>query len=161
MATLHSARTNIYSLQYHIIFVTKYRRKVLTEEIRNLLIDNMRKTAKDRHVTIEEANGEQDHLHLLIDARPDTDLPNLIKILKGASARAAFKHHPEIKQQLWGGHLWSPSYFIATVSENTEQHIREYIKNQGEVKQDQEHVWEETRKRHRNKYIKQQAQKQG
>ncbi|HCU8684658.1 TPA: transposase, partial [Enterococcus faecium] len=49
---------------------------------------------------------------------------------KGASARLLFKKHPELKQLLWGGHLWNPSYFVATVSENTEEQIRKYIQNQ-------------------------------
>ena len=57
-------------------------------------------------------------------------IPNMVKALKGVSARLLFKAHPEIKRQLWGGHLWNPSYFVATVSENIEEQIRAYIKGQ-------------------------------
>lgn len=52
--------------------------------------------------------------------------------MKGTSSRYLFKYHPEIREKLWDGHLWSPSYFIATVSENTEQQIRDYIQSQKE-----------------------------
>ena len=54
----------------------------------------------------------------------------MVKALKGVSARLLFKAHPEIKRQLWGGHLWNPGYFVATVSENIEEQIRAYIKGQ-------------------------------
>lgn len=54
----------------------------------------------------------------------------MLKALKGVSARLLFKSHPEIKQSLWGGHLWNPSYFVATVSEKTEEEIRQYIRSQ-------------------------------
>ena len=57
----------------------------------------------------------------------------MIKALKGVSARLLVKEYGnELKKQLWGGHLWNPSYFIATVSENTETQIRNYIKSQKE-----------------------------
>lgn len=151
MAVLHRGRTNVYSLEYHVVFVTKYRRKALTEEIREDLAEYIAMRCRQRGVTLLEANGEEDHLHLLIDARPDTDIPNLLKVLKGASARHVFSEHPEVKEILWCGHLWSPSYFICTVSENTEEHVREYIRNQGEAKPDREHQWEATRRKHARK----------
>ena len=56
----------------------------------------------------------------------------IAKVLKGVSARLLFKQYPELKKQLWGGHLWNPSYFVATVSENTEEQIRNYINSQKE-----------------------------
>ena len=73
---------------------------------------------------------DKDHIHLLIECTPQHYIPNIVKILKGVSARFLFKKHPELKNQLWGGHLWNPSYFVATVSENTEQQIRQYIQRQ-------------------------------
>jgi putative transposase len=56
----------------------------------------------------------------------------MIKALKGVSARLLLKEFPELKEKLWGGHLWNPSYFIATVSENTEEQIKQYILSQKE-----------------------------
>ena len=55
---------------------------------------------------------------------------NIVKALKGISARLLFKEHPGLKSKLWGGHLWNHSYFVATVSENTEEQIRDYIRSQ-------------------------------
>lgn len=73
---------------------------------------------------------DKDHIYLLIDWSPQHLIPNIIKALKGVSARIIFQKHPELKSQLWGGSLWNPSYFVATVSENTEEQIRQYIQNQ-------------------------------
>lgn len=86
--------------------------------------------AKDNNFMIEEMETDLDHIHLLISCNPQHYIPNIIKALKGVSARLLFKEFPELKSKLWGGHLWNPSYFIATVSENTEEQIREYIKSQ-------------------------------
>ena len=71
-----------------------------------------------------------DHVHLLVDCKPQIRLSDAIKVLKGNTARWLFLKYPEIKGQLWGGHLWNPSYFVATVSERTLDQVEEYINNQ-------------------------------
>jgi putative transposase len=88
--------------------------------------------ATDNGFTISEIETDSDHIHLLIDCTPQHSIPTMIKALKGVSARLLFKEFPNLKKKLLGGHLWNPSYFVATVSENTEQHIRQYICNQKE-----------------------------
>ena len=76
-------------------------------------------------------NTDLDHVHLLIECSPQHYIPDMLKALKGVSARLLMKEFGVVlKKKLWGGHLWSPSYFVATVSENTESQIREYIQNQ-------------------------------
>ena len=68
-----------------------------------------------------------------LDCKPQHYIPNIIKALKGVSARLLMlEYKDELKKKLWGGHLWNPSYFISTVSENTEEQIRIYIKSQKE-----------------------------
>ena len=71
-----------------------------------------------------------DHIHLLVDCKPQLRLSDAIKILKGNTARWLFINHPEIKKQLRGGHLWNPSYFVATVSDRTLEQVKNYIDNQ-------------------------------
>jgi putative transposase len=71
-----------------------------------------------------------DHIHLLISCTPQHFIPTIVKILKGNTARHLFMHHPELKSKLWDGHLWNPSYFVATVSDNTAEQITEYIDHQ-------------------------------
>ena len=130
MSKVTYGRGYVYSIKYHIVWCTKYRHKVLVDKIDDKLKEIIEGIANDNNFTIEEMETDLDHIHLLINCSPQHYIPNLIKALKGVSARLLFKEFPELKNKLWGGHLWNPSYFVATVSENTEEQIREYIKSQ-------------------------------
>ena len=132
MSNVYHGRGSIYCIEYHIVWCVKYRRKVLTNKIENSLKEILNKIAEDNNFNILEINGYLDHIHLLIECSPQHYIPNILKALKGVSARLLMKEFPFIKSKLWGGHLWNPSYFIATVSENTEEQIRNYIKSQKE-----------------------------
>ena len=112
------------------MWVTKYRRRVITEAIGTRLADLFSEIAQPHNVRILEFNWEADHVHLLVSASPCLHIPAFIQSMKGVSSRVLFLEFPEIRRKLWGGHLWSPSYFIATVSENTEAQIQRYIQNQ-------------------------------
>lgn len=130
MEVIHG-RGYVYSIQYHIVWCVKYRHPILTEEVETDLINIINKIAEDNNFQILECNGDKDHIHLLINCSPQHYIPDMIKALKGVSARLLMKKYgDELKKKLWGGHLWNPSYFIATVSENTEEQIRDYIKSQ-------------------------------
>lgn len=133
MSQVKKGRGYVYCIEYHIVWCVKYRHKILTDKIESKLIEILNKIAKDNEFKILEINGDLDHVHLLIECAPKHYIPNIIKALKGVSARLLMKEYErELKRNLWGGHLWNPSYFIATVSENTEEQIRNYISNQKE-----------------------------
>lgn len=124
-------RGYVYSIQYHIVWCVKYRHKVLTPKIEKRLYEILNKIAEDNSFQILECNGDLDHIHLLVNCSPQHYIPDMIKALKGVSARLLMKEYEEeLKKKLWCGHLWNPSYFVATVSENTEEQIRKYIQNQ-------------------------------
>ena len=124
-------RGYVYSIQYHIVWCVKYRHKVIIEQIENKLIEILNKIADDNGFQILECNADKDHIHLLVNCSPQHYIPDMIKALKGVSARILMKEFDEeLKKKLWGGHLWNPSYFVATVSGNTEEQIRKYIQNQ-------------------------------
>lgn len=127
-------RGYVYSIEYHIVWCVKYRHKILTSEIEERLINILKNIASDNGFEIIEINTDLDHVHLLISCSPQHYIPNMIKALKGVSARLLMKEYGDtLKRKLYGGHLWNPSYFIATVSENTESQIKEYIQNQKKV----------------------------
>lgn len=124
-------RGYVYSIEYHIVWCVKYRRKVINKCVEQSLIHILNNIADDNGFQILEVNTDQDHVHLLVSCSPQHYIPNIIKALKGVSARLLMKEYGDnLRNQLWGGHLWNPSYFIATVSENTESQIREYIQKQ-------------------------------
>lgn len=133
MSGITKGRGYVYAIEYHIVWCVKYRRKVLTGEVKAYLYELLYKIAEENGVHIVELNGETDHIHMLVTCSPQVYIPNLMKALKGVSARLLMKQFgDELKSKLWAGHLWNPSYFIATVSENTEQQIQEYIQSQKE-----------------------------
>jgi len=130
MAEIRYGRGYVYSIQYHIVWCVKYRRRVLLGEVEKDLKKAMIEIAGNYGVTIVEVETGQDYIHLLVECTPQHYIPDILKTLKGVSARRLFQLHPEIKQKLWGGHLWNPSYFVATASEDTETQIRTYIQSQ-------------------------------
>lgn len=127
---LNYSRTSVYSLKYHLILVTKYRKDVLVGPIKQELEQLLISMTEQFGGKILEMEIMPDHVHMLVDASPKNSLSSMMKGYKGVSARMLFMHHPELKKQLWGGHLWQPSYFACTVSERSEELIKEYIRNQ-------------------------------
>ncbi len=123
-------RGYVYSLQYHIVWTTKYRKRVLIGNIEMDIKEYLKTTLNSLDMTPIAMEIMPDHIHLLVDCKPQTKLSDAIKILKGNTARWLFIAHPELKAQLWGGHLWNPSYFVATVSERTLTQVKKYIDNQ-------------------------------
>ena len=123
-------RGYVYSLQYHIVLVTKYRKPIFTgsieADVRQYLLETLQ-SLEMRPLAMEVM---PDHIHLLVDCKPQLRLSDAVKILKGNTARWLFLKHPELKKQLWGGHLWNPSYFAATVSERTLEQVTRYINSQ-------------------------------
>ncbi len=119
-----------YSLQYHIVWCTKYRKRLFVSGIEEEVKEHLQETAKDLQINIIAMEVMPDHIHLLVDCKPQFRPSDAIKILKGNTARWMFIAHPELKKHLWGGHLWNPSYFIATVSDRSLEQVERYIREQ-------------------------------
>ena len=129
MEVIHG-RGCVYSIQYHIVWCVKYRHKILVSNIEKRLLEILNIVAECEDFQILEANTDKDHIHLLINCSPQHYIPDIIQKLKGISSRMLIKAFgEELKKKLWGGHLWNPSYFVSTVSENTEEQIIKYIQN--------------------------------
>lgn len=128
--TVTHGRGYVYSLQYHIVWVTKYRKPIFTDniemDVKTYLVDILKSLDMD----IIAMEVMPDHIHLLVSCKPQLRLSDAIKILKGNIARWLFIKHPEIKKQLWGGHLWNPSYFVVTVSDRSYEQVKQYINSQ-------------------------------
>ena len=120
----------MYSLQYHIVWCTKYRKQIFVSGLDEEVKAHLQTTANDLQARILAMEVMPDHIHLLLDCKPQLRPSDAIKILKGNTARWLFMKHPELKNQLWGGHMWNPSYFVATVSERSQEQIKKYISEQ-------------------------------
>jgi putative transposase len=123
-------RGSVYTLQYHLVWCTKYRKGVLVGNIAEEIQASLKTTAEELGIAIDVMEVMPDHIHLLIDCKPQCRLSDAVKVFKGNTARWLFMEHPELKKELWGGHLWNPSYFVVTVSERSSEQVRRYIEEQ-------------------------------
>lgn len=130
MSNINYGRGYVYSLKYHLVWCTKYRKNILNGRVESKVKELIEKIAQDHDIIILEMETEGDHIHMLIDCKPQHYLPSIIKAFKGTSARFLFLEYPELREELWGGHLWNPSYFVSTISEHTESQIKAYIQKQ-------------------------------
>ena len=125
-------RGYVYDLYYHIVWCVKYRHKILVNEVKDDFIDIITNICKNNNYELIEINTDMDHVHILLGLSPQDSIPVVMKTLKGVSARLLNqKHKALISKVLYDGHIWSPSYYIATTSDNIMDNIKEYIKNQG------------------------------
>jgi putative transposase len=122
----------VYLIRLHIIFVTKYRRKVLSKEIRDFLGETMGDILKQWKCSLIEFGGEEDHIHALIDIHPSLNISGLINNLKSATSkktRNRFKEH--ISKFYWKPYLWNRAYYVGSVGSVSLETIQKYIEKQG------------------------------
>jgi len=129
---LDSSSHSVYSLNYHLIFCVKYRRKVLVEKISNRLKELVSEVSKEFQVKIIELGTDKDHIHILFKTKPTVNMTKYINSIKGVSSRKLFLEFPEIKLKLWKGHLWSRSYCLLTTGQTTLDILRRYVESQDE-----------------------------
>ena len=132
---LRHGRTCVFALHVHLVFVTKYRRCVFTKQILKDLFDIFAGVCRDFGATLEEMEGERDHVHLLVNYPPKYSVSKLVNSLKGVSSRLIRKKgYSTVQESLWGSHLWSPSYFAGSCGGAPISVIRQYIENQSPPK---------------------------
>ena len=108
-----TGRHCVFKLHVHLVFVTKYRKKVFTNEILEDLEIILSDVCQNFETELVEMNGETEHIHLLLNYPPKVSISKLVNSLKGVSSRLIRKQHPELKKSSPKGGLWSPSYFGA------------------------------------------------
>ena len=128
---IRTGRHCSFELHVHLVFVTKYRRKVFTPTIIQHLRLIFAKICRDFDAQLVEIEGERDHVHLLINYPPKIAVSKLVNSLKGASSRIIRKQgYATIEKALWGGSLWSRSYFAGSCGGAPIDIIRKYIEQQ-------------------------------
>jgi putative transposase len=127
---LRHGRHCVFALHVHLVFVTKYRKRVFTQKTILELKEIFRSICTQFEAELVEFDGESDHVHLLVNYPPKIAISKLVNALKGVSSRLLRKAHPEIASKYWKGVLWSPSYFAASCGGAPISIIKQYIENQ-------------------------------
>ena len=131
MENLKHGRTCVFNINYHIVWSTKYRRKVLSDDIEKRLKEILVDVGKQKGFEIAEIEVcQKDHVHVFVSAIPKISISYIAKMMKGISGRLLLKEFPEISKELWNGELWNPSYYVETIGSVSEEAIRKYIQNQ-------------------------------
>ena len=128
---IRHGRHCVFNMHVHLVFVTKYRRDVFTKAILNDLQEIFASVCADFEAELVAFDGEDDHVHLLVNYPPKVAISKLVNSLKGISSLLIRKkNYPNIKKKLWKGALWSPSYFAGSCGGAPIEIIRQYIEQQ-------------------------------
>lgn len=127
---IRTGRHCVFNMHVHLVFVTKYRRKIFNKSAINILNIIFESVCHDLEAKLIEMDGENDHVHLLIEYPPKLAVSSLVNSLKGVSSRLLRKHIPDIEKNYWKGVLWSPSYFAASCGGAPIHIVKQYIQQQ-------------------------------
>ena len=120
----------IYKCEYHIVWVPKYRFRILEGEIKKLIEEDIKMLCEWKKCEVQEMSVQNDHIHLVVSIPPKVSISDMMGILKGKLAIKLFKSYPKMKKKpYWGNHFWARGYFVSTIGID-EEVIKRYVKHQ-------------------------------
>ena len=120
----------VYDIKYHIVWVTKYRYKVLRGDVGYRVRELVQRTCMSNNVDILKGHVSPDHVHLFVSVPPQLAPSKLLQYLKGKSSHKLLSEFEQLKRRYWGRHLWARGYFCATSGTVTDEMIKAYIEHQ-------------------------------
>ena len=126
----------VYDIKYHLVWITKYRKKVLKGELANRVREIIREVCKSNEVEIIKGHVSSDHVHLFVSVPPHISVSKLMQYIKGKSSRKVMSEFKTISKMYWGRHFWARGYFVVSSGIITDDMIMEYIENQDVENQD-------------------------
>lgn len=134
MVNIVTNRNCVFQTAYHVVWCPKYRKAVLKGDIPSALEIMLREICTERGWDILSLEIQPDHIHLFLSIPPADAVAYAVKVLKGSTARKLFAAFPELREELWGGNLWSPSYYVGTAGDVSAETIRKYIERTEHIK---------------------------
>ena len=116
-----------YKIEYHFVWVTKYRYQVLTGDVALRVRDLARQTCTMLEIEVLRGVVSKDHVHMLVSAPPTISPAEIMRRVKGRTSSKIFDEFPNIKKRYWGQHFWARGYFCVTAGELTKEMIHEYL----------------------------------
>lgn len=132
MGILDTNNHSVFALTYHLVLVIKYRRKVIDEEIAARIRQIGEYIGQNYHITYLEYNHDQDHVHILFKAHPNTTISTYINAFKSASSRLIKKEFSRVRKSLWKEYFWSQSFCLLTTGGARLEVVKAYIQSQGD-----------------------------
>ena len=119
-----------FDLQVHLVWVPKYRKKVLTGQVAIRVRDVIRQVAQEHEVRIISGKVSSDHIHILVSYRPHQDVSMIMQWLKGISSRILLQEFAHLRKAFWGRHLWARGYLAVSTGNITDEMVKTYIAEQ-------------------------------
>ena len=121
----------VYDLKYHLVLIPKYRKSLLFGSIEKRLKELFYEIAEEHDFEILEMELMPDHVHLFVSAAPRWAPGRVVGTFKAITSKIIFEEFPQVKNKLWGGHLWSAGYYVGSVGDKiTAETIKRYIRYQ-------------------------------
>ena len=125
-----------YDIKYHLVWITKYRKPVLTGEIATRVRDLIREVCRNYEVEILKGYVSKDHVHIFVSVPPHISVSKLMQSIKGKSSRKMMMEYNGLSRTFWGRHIWARGYFAASSGNVTDEVIMQYIELQGKEPED-------------------------
>ena len=122
---------SVYDIKYHLVWITKYRKKILKGQIGLWLRELVRQICAANEVIIISGSIQADHVHMLVSVPPKLSVSKLMQLIKGRSSRKMMAEFEELSREFWGRHMWARGYFAASTGNVTDEIIKQYIESQG------------------------------
>lgn len=129
--TIKSNKNVVYDCNYHVVWCTKYRRKVLNDQVQLRLKEIIQEVCTERSAEITSMETMEDHVHLLVQIDPQYGIHKLVKQIKGRSSRLLRQEFTHLNTRL--PTLWTNSYFVSTAGGSSLSVIKKYVENQKNV----------------------------
>ena len=121
----------VYELKYHLVWIPKYRKHILSGEVSEYLKEVFQRIAEGYEFRIDTMQVVEDHVHIFVEAPPRYSPAQVVQVMKSVSAREVFRKFPKLRKQLWAREFWSDGYFVRSVGDKvTADIIRKYIEYQ-------------------------------
>ena len=129
MGYRHGAHS-VFEIHLHLVWATKYRKRVLGEAVGKRLRELIRQTCREQDVDILKGHVAKDHVHLMVSIPPQVCISRLVQRLKGRSSHKLLAEFHHLRKAFWGRHLWARGYFCCSTGNVTDEAVKAYIENQ-------------------------------
>ena len=132
MSEYRKGSHSVFSIHLYLVWITKYRKKVLTGAVAQRIRALIRNICERHQVEIMQGHISRDHIHLFVSIPPSLAVSKLVQQLKGRTSYTMLNEFPELRRQYWGRHIWARGYFCCSSGNVTDDIIRQYIAQQEE-----------------------------
>ena len=136
MENYRTSSHSVYDIKYHIVWITKFRKPILTGIVGERVRELIREICRQHDVDIIKGHVSKDHVHIFVSVPPNISVSKLVQRLKGKSSYKLLTENKGLSHQFWGRHFWARGYFVASSGNVTDEVIMKYIGDQGKEPKD-------------------------